>query len=110
MNESNDLARLQKVGIRSVKEGRSDVLVELSLIDFNTVRPILKSILSSKELTNSEFSVSILKQIFNLKNTMILFEMSDLPSHLLSLSEFIQNYCEGVKYLISNQLLMVLEE
>lgn len=107
--ENKDLDRLQNLANRCVKERRSDVLVELTLIDFNTVQPILKLILSSKEITTPELCVSILKQIFELKNPMILFEIGDLPSHILSIPDFINEYCKGVSYLIPRQLLIILD-
>ena len=88
MNESKDLTRLHNHTKRVVEEKRNDVLIELSLIDFNFVQPFLNSILPDKETSTPKRSETILNKCFNLKNTMILFEIGDFPSHILSYPEF----------------------
>lgn len=108
MKESKDLPRLQSLAERSVKENRSDVLVELALIDFNSVRPYLKLILPNKKIATPQLSVVILKQCFEHKNPMIIFEVGDFPSHILSYPDFIHEFCDGISHLVAKQLLNVL--
>lgn len=106
--DSEELPRLQNITKRSIQDKRSDVLVELTLIDFRSVRPFLNLILQNKEIATSELSVVILEQCFKLKDPMMLFEIGNFPSHILSYPNFIHQFCYLISHLISTQLLLIL--
>ena len=107
--ESQDLNRLKELAYRAIKEKHSSLLVELTHIDFRVIRPNLNLILPDSNISKPPLFLAILQQCLLLRNPTILFEGGNFPSHILSCYEFINQFCEGVKHMVSRQLINLLD-
>ncbi|OHS96542.1 hypothetical protein TRFO_09941 [Tritrichomonas foetus] len=95
---------LSNLAQRAIKEKHSSLLVELAMLDFQIIKPNIRNILLSHEISTPELLLAILRQCLLLRDLTILFEGGVFPAHILSCKEFIDQFCDGVKHMVSNQL------